>query len=115
MKNNLLTTSKISVVAGLLLFVPCATAAFITIPQPNAAYTSSTTLIPITGDDFSVTNTLLDANLTVTFSTPMEKFSVPTTWTNWGSSPAVEGSTPNVLSPEDFTFTSVTLTFSHPL
>ena len=115
MTNKRTAPSKIAFLAGLLLSIPCANASFIEIPQPDATYTSSTTLIPITGADGDVTSTLSDANLTVTFSTPMQVFTVPTTWSNWGSPPATESSTPKVLSPEDFTLTSITLTFSHPL
>jgi hypothetical protein len=102
--------------AGLLGCVPALNAAFVQIPQPNAAYTSSTTLLPITAPDFTNLNTLSDANLTVTFSATMETFTVPTTWGTWNTPPAVETSTPRVLSPFDFAnVTSVTLSFSSPL
>jgi hypothetical protein len=103
-------------VAGLfaLSIVPLQ-AGFMPIAQPDASYTSSTTLIPITGADFDTTLTLSDANLTVTFSTLMEKFTVPTTWTNWSSPPAAETSTPRVLSPADISLTTVSLLFSQPL
>jgi len=90
-------------------------AGFVQIPQPNAAYTSSTTLLPIPGNDFDTTLTLSDANLTVTFSTLMEVFTAETTWASWGSPPATEGNMTKVLSPFDFTLTSVTMTFSKPL
>jgi len=98
-----------------LCVTPCH-ATFMQIPLPDAAYTSSTTLIPITGADGDTTLTLSDANLTVTFSALMQEFTVPTSWSNWGSPPTVETSTPRVLSPVDFlTTTSVTLSFSQPL
>jgi hypothetical protein len=115
MKANLFRYLRIAVFAALLLWIPAASATFMQIPLPDAAYTSSTTLIPITGPDGGTTLTLSDPNLTVTFSTLMQKFTVPTTWTTWGSPPAVETSTPRVLSPADLSVTSVTLLFSQPL
>jgi hypothetical protein len=105
-----------SVLFGLLAVVPAAVAAGITsIPVPDAGYTSSTTLIPITGNDGDTQTTLGDGNLTITFSTLMQQFTVPGTWTTWGAPPAVESSTPRVLAPADFTVNSVTLTFSEAL
>jgi len=102
--------------AGMLLCIPAANAAFMQIPLPDSSYTSSTTLIPITGADGETTLTLSDPNLTVTFSTLMQKFTVPASWTNWSSPPDAETSTPRVLSPVDFlTTTSVSLSFSQPL
>src|SRR5436305_1451301 len=116
MTTNLFRSSRMIVFAGLLLWIPAANAGFVQIPLPDAAYTSSTTLIPITGPDGGTTLTLSDANLTVTFSALMQKFTAGDTWTNWGSPPTVETSTPRVLSPVDFlTTTSVTLVFSQPL
>jgi hypothetical protein len=115
MTTNLFRYSRITLFAAFLLWIPALSAAFMQIPQPNAAYTSSTTLLPITGPDGDTTLALSDPNLTVTFSTLMQKFTVPTTWSNWGSPPTVETSTPRVLSPFDFTLTSVSLLFSQPL
>jgi hypothetical protein len=115
MKNEVMRFAKLTAFGCFLLCIPAAKAGFMQIPIPDAAYTSSTTLIPITGPDFDTTLTLSDANLTVTFSTLMEKFTVPTTWGAWNSPPAVESSTPRVLSPFDFTITTVTLLFSQPL
>jgi len=107
--------SRTAVLASPLIWAAAAHASFVIIAQPNAAYTSSTTLIPITGNDFDTTTSLSDANLTVTFSTLMEKFSVPTTWTSWSSPPDAETSTPNVLSPADISVNSVMLNFSTAL
>jgi hypothetical protein len=115
MTTKLFRSSRIAVFAGLLLCIPAANAALIQIPAPNAAYTSATTLIPITGADGDTTTALSDAVLTVTFDTLMQKFSVPVTWGSWNSPPATEGSTPNVLSPFDFSITTITLSFSQPL
>jgi hypothetical protein len=108
--------ARITVFSGFLLSIQAANAQLTQIPLPDAAYTSSTTLIPIIGADGDTTLTLSDANLTVTFSTLMQEFTVPTSWSNWGSPPTVETSTPRVLSPVDFlTTTSVSLFFSQPL
>ncbi|MFL6513901.1 MAG: hypothetical protein ACJ8M1_02635 [Chthoniobacterales bacterium] len=116
MTTKLLRNSAMLALAGLFLWDPAAKAAFMQIPQPNSTYTSSTTLIPITGPDGDTTPTLSDSNLTVTFSTLMQKFTVPDTWFNWSSPPNAETSTPRVLSPVDYlTTTSVTLSFSQGL
>ncbi|MEY2538015.1 MAG: hypothetical protein QOG67_1755 [Verrucomicrobiota bacterium] len=117
MTTNIFSYSRITVFAALLLWIPAANGAgFTQIPLPDAAYTGSTTLIPIMGMDGDTTLTLSDAFLTVTFSALMQEFTVPTTWSNWGSPPTVETSTPRVLSPVDYlTTTSVTLLFSKPL
>jgi hypothetical protein len=117
MATNLVRFSRVTGFAGvLLLWIPAANAQITQIPLPDSAYTSSTTLIPITGADGETTLTLSDPNLTVTFSTLMQKFTAEDTWGPWGSPPAVETSTPRVLSPVDFqNVTSVTLAFSQPL
>jgi hypothetical protein len=90
-------------------------ATFIQIPQPDNAYTSSTTLLPISGNDGDTLLALSDANLTVTFSALMQTF---TSWATWGAPPATEGNTPvpPVLAPFDYLNTpSVTMTFSQGL
>jgi hypothetical protein len=103
------------VIGFFALSVATLQAGFVQIPQPDAAYTSSTTLLPIPGNDFDTTLTLSDSNLTVTFSTLMEVFTAETSWGTWGSPPATEGNMTKVLSPFDFTLTSVTMSFSQPL
>jgi len=101
MTDKFSTFSKVTLLAGLSLSIPSVqAAALVQIPQPDAAYTSSTTLLPITGNDGDTTTSLSDANLTVTFSTDMQKFIG--SWGNWGTPPTVETSTPNVLAPVDF-------------
>jgi hypothetical protein len=112
---HLFRPSTLFIWAGILFSIPGAKAAFNEIPLPDSTYTNSTTLVPITGADGETTLTLSDANLTVTFSTAMQKFTVPDSWTSWNSPPATETSTPRVLSPADFTLTTVTLNFSQPL
>jgi hypothetical protein len=109
-----LSAALISIIGFFGLSVIPVHASFMQIPLPDAAYTSSTTLIPVTGQDGATTLTLSDANLTVTFSTLMQTFIG--SWGTWGSPPAVETSTPGVLAPVDFlTTTSVTLSFSQSL
>ncbi len=103
--------------AGLFCLVPAANATFVQIPLPDAPYTSSTTLLPISGPTGTMLTSLSDSNLTVTISSVMDIFSVADgSWTAWGSPPAVETSQPNVLAPDDFlNVTSITLSFSAPL
>jgi hypothetical protein len=115
LRRRRLCAALISITGFFGLSVTPVHASFMQIPQPDAAYTSSTTLIPITGSDGDTTLTLSDANLTVTFSTLMQEFTAGSSWSNWGSPPAVETSTPRVLSPFDFTLNTVTLSFSQPL
>ena len=115
MKKYPLRLSTLTIFAALLFCIPAANAAFNQIPLPDSTYTGSTTLIPITGPDGDTILALSDANLTVSFSTAMQKFTVPDSWSNWNSPPATETSTPRVLSPADFTLTTITLNFSQPL
>jgi hypothetical protein len=113
---KLFRNSTIATLAGLFFSVSAANATFVQIPLPDSSYTRSTTLIPISGADGETTLTLSDPNLTVTFSTLMQKFTVPDSWSNWSSPPNAETSTPRVLSPVDFqNVTSVSLLFSQPL
>jgi hypothetical protein len=106
-------TSAIAVLVGLSLWGSQADAAIVQIASPDAAYTSSTILLPITGTDGDTVNSISDANLTVTFSDPMQKFIG--SWGTWGTPPAVETSTPNVMAPGGPNYqsvTSITMTFS---
>jgi hypothetical protein len=102
---------------GLFGLVPVANATFVPIALPNAAYVGSTTLLPIPGPVGTQLTSLSDPNLTITFSSLLDVFSVADgSWGPWGTPPAVETSTPNVLSPDDFrNVTSVTFSFSTPL
>src|SRR3954452_2957213 len=107
--------ARITVFSAFLLSIQAANGQLTQIPLPDDAYTGSTTLIPITGADFETTPTLADPNLTVAFSTLMEKFTAGDSWSTWGSPPATEGTTPRVLSPADLAFTSISLVFDQPL
>jgi hypothetical protein len=100
--------------AASLAFAVAAQAAIVPISAPDASYQSSTTLLPVTGDDFSTVNSLSDANLTVSFSNVMTIFTSPGTWTAWSAPPNSETATPRVLAPDLNVFT-ITLTFSQGL
>jgi PEP-CTERM motif len=94
-KKPLLVLLTFAVVA---FFAAPAKADFVPIPQPNAAYTSSTTQIPVVGADLTSINSISDGTLTVNFSSSVERRTVPGTWSTWGSPPFTEGATPRVLA-----------------
>ena len=73
------------------------TAGFVAINSPTAAYTSSTTLIPITQVDGTNLNSISDGSLTVSFSNTLQARTVPATWLTWGSPPDTETNTPRAL------------------
>ena len=110
--------------AALILFGAAATplsATLITIAQPNAAYTSSTSLLPVTAAEGTNISSVTDGTLTATFSDPalsppmQVAFVSPTDWGFWGNPPAVENATPVVLISPGVTSTLLTITFSKPL
>lgn len=84
------------------------------IVQPNSAYTSATTLIPIVIPDFSTTSSLGNGTLTVGFSSVVTAGTVPSGgWFIWGSPPNTESSTPRVVA--DTVDTAINLTLSSPV
>ena len=94
-------------------------AAFTNIPLPLASYTGSTTLLsfptPNCLSPFTI-NSVSGAGQTVTFSTPLTVYQVGVGlnfcgWSNWGSPPATEGSTPVVAATTNL---SLTLTLAAP-
>jgi hypothetical protein len=87
-----------------------AAAAVTQITTPDAAYTSSTTLLPITVPDFTTLTSLSDANVTLTFDSTSTR-TVGLNWSTWGSPPDTEGSTPRLLfgGLSSMTFTSSVL------
>jgi hypothetical protein len=97
----------------LALVTPAVDAGFVPIAQPDAAYLSASTLLPITGADFDLVPSLSTGSFSVTFDTDLVALTVPTTWTSWGSPPDVETATPRVLWTNGAT--SLTLTFNAPL
>src|SRR5262245_8814039 len=62
-----------------------ARADFIPIPQPDASYVSSTSLLPITAADFDAVSSLSSGGFTVSFDVDLVALTVPTTWSSWGS------------------------------
>ncbi len=94
--------------------------AFTPVATPTAAYTSGTTLIPITGPDTVVISSVSDASETVNFSQPMTTATVPLTYATWNTPPAVESATPRVVfnataTTETLTLSSATNTFGFEL
>jgi hypothetical protein len=102
-----------AVCIGLLAAAVPASAQFTTVAQPNASYTSSTTLVPITGADFSTTSSVTGGTQTITFSSSLSVRTVPGGgWSTWAAPPATESATPRVLFASNAT--SLTLTLSTP-
>jgi hypothetical protein len=97
----------------LVLLAGPANADITVIPQPDAAYLSSTTKIDVASvPDFTLLDFITDGTLTVTFDSPVEKRTVPTGWATWSSPPDAESATPAVL----FQFsTSMTMDLSLPV
>ncbi len=69
---------------------------FLTIPQPSAAYLSSTTLASFTDPDQTLIGALSVGAETIVYNNSLEEWTVPTTWKQWGTPPAVESATPRV-------------------
>jgi hypothetical protein len=76
-----------------------ARADFTPIAQPDAAYTSSTTLIDISGipDGTTGITSVTQGPQTLNFDQSLTKASVPIGWATWGSPPNTESNTPPVL------------------
>jgi hypothetical protein len=113
--SRLAKTAMFMLVIGLLfvpLLPPSSAATFNPISSPTAAYTSSTSLIPITQPDFANVTSLTNGSQTVTFSSAMQALTVPNSWATWNSPPNTETSTPRVLWTGGAT--SVTLTLANP-
>jgi N-acetylneuraminic acid mutarotase len=90
-----------------------ATAAFVTLASPDAAYLSSTIKIDISSlPEYSTHPSVSDGLQTVSFSSPMEKLQVPGSWATWSSPPESESETPPVLFTQNEN--SLTLRFSRP-
>lgn len=90
-----------------LLECPYPLVCFKEIEAPTKAYQDSTTKIDISSlTELQFYNSINDGNLTVSFSTSLQKLTVPNCgWGGWGAPPIAESSTPNVL----FTGRSVSL------
>jgi len=82
----------------LLVFLATSTIASATvIVNPDAAYTSSTTLINIPGADLTTTNILTNGTVTINFDQTMTVATVPDTWATWNTPPNAETATPRIL------------------
>jgi hypothetical protein len=92
-------------------------AAFVAIPQPDASYISTTTLLPISAADQSNVNSLTDGIFTATFSTPLQVFTNPGAFPfTWNTPPATENANPTVLLTSGFSsVTLLTIAFSQPV
>ncbi|UTP41432.1 PEPxxWA-CTERM sorting domain-containing protein [Phenylobacterium sp. LH3H17] len=83
--------------AGLvILAAQPASAAVTQITTPDLAYTSGTTLLAITGGDFTPISGLTDGIVSLTFDAG-EVRSVSGSWSTWGSPPDTEGANPKIV------------------
>jgi len=104
--------SRARVTAMLCLLIATASeAGIVQIMSPDAAYTSSTTRIDITGQDLSQATSLSDAALTATFAASTIR-TVGSTWASWSSPPDSESAMPRILHHAGG---SLTFSFSHAL
>lgn len=79
------------------------------IPRPDASYLAITNLIEISAPDFASVASITDGSQVITFSTPMEVRTVPTSWSTWGFPPNTESATPRVLWTEGIEAMTLTL------
>jgi hypothetical protein len=85
-------------------FVAPAWADFVAIPDPNAAYLTTTNLLPVIGNEFDTLTSVTDGINTATFfvapnplPTPQTIYDVGSGWSTWSSPPNSESATPRVL------------------
>jgi hypothetical protein len=93
-------TVSLALFSAAMLAGVSAKADFTAIPQPDAAYTSSTTLIDISGipDGTTGITSVTDGTQTVSFDQAVEKETAGGSgWATWGSPPNTESSTPPVM------------------
>jgi hypothetical protein len=89
---------------------------FSAIIQPDTLYVAQTTLLDLSGPDYSALSALTSSSFSTSFSSPLEVRSVPDSWEVWNSSPATETSNPRVgytngASSLQITFSSGVKTF----
>jgi hypothetical protein len=82
---------------------------FMTIPQPTRAYVSSTTLLDFTDPEGTIVGGLSDGIETLIYGNSLTEYSVPVDWSNWGTPPAVETSTPQIGFTAGFSSLSINL------
>ena len=91
-----------------------ALAQFTQVSLPDAAYTSSTTLIPITAANGTTVLSVTAGSQTITLGTGLVVAQVGVSgWSTWNSPPNAETATPKVLARYS-TLASLTLTLSTP-
>ena len=87
-----------SVLALCVALVAPSHSAFEAVSSPSLLYTTATTKIDFSGiGDFSDLSSITDGLQTVSFSTTMQKRTVPGSWATWSSPPDSETATPPVL------------------
>jgi hypothetical protein len=78
-------------------------------PKPKADYVDNTCDIDLSSiPDFTTLTSVTGCGVTVSFSTTMEKLSVPNSWSTWGSPPQTESASPNILWSDGATDVVVT-------
>jgi hypothetical protein len=85
---------------------------FITFPQPIDAYENATTRLIFTDPDGTIIGGSVGSGETAIYSSNLVEYTVPTSWSSWGTPPAVETSTPRVGSTGDAS--SLTISLSQP-
>ena len=94
----------IAILLGCTAIAHASTITFI--PEPDAGYTASTTLLPVTAPEGSVIGALSDGTLEIDFFSGglpelMQVDDVPDSWATWGAPPNTESGTPIVLASFD--------------
>ena len=97
-----------------LLECPYPLVCFKEIEAPTKAYQDSTTKIDISSlTELQFYNSINDDELTVNFSIPLKKLTVPDNWELWAAPPITESETPSILYT-NCGATSLTLNLSKP-
>jgi hypothetical protein len=95
MGRRMITSAAAVALMSLAAAIPVRADSITQIFIPDSNYISQTTLIDISG----LTNrqnygSITDGGVTVTFSSSMERLTIPTTWAGWGSYQNPDGTTP---------------------
>ena len=69
---------------------------FLTWSQPTSAYVRGTTLLDFGNPDYTFTSSLAGEGETLSYNTPLQERTVPSSWSLWNNPPAVETATPRV-------------------
>lgn len=85
------------------------------INRPNDLYVGHTCKFDLSGiPEGTLVSSLDGCGITATFSTPLQKVVVGSSWASWGTPPDTESATPDALWLSDGS-TSLTITFSAPV